>query len=144
MALRVSLSSRGLLLRGIRHLCPTSRVLSFSSEPSPENEKTKTPASFPSLLRNSPWIQMGNPKGKVVVGDIYHVVEDDLYIDIGHKFPVVCRRPKHKGEQFRRGSKVRILIKSLELSQKFLGYENEMTLMEADGVLLGLYSGKQN
>jgi len=33
---------------------------------------------------------------------------------------------------------VRLLIKSTELSDKFLGYDKEMTLMEADCVLLGL------
>ena len=32
-----------------------------------------------------------------------------------------------------------IRIKSLELSQKFLGYEKEMTLMEADGALVGIH-----
>ena len=35
---------------------------------------------------------------------------------------------------------MRVVIKSLELSQKFLGYENDITLMEADCVLMGLYN----
>ena len=37
-----------------------------------------------------------------------------------------------------RGSEVLVKIKSLELSQKFLGYDKDLTLLEADCQLLGL------
>ena len=80
---------------------------------------------------------MGDPVRKTVVGRIYHVVDDDLYIDFGHKFPCVCQRPSHDKFKYVRGAEVKLLIKDLEMSQKFLGYEKEMTLLEADCVLLG-------
>ena len=67
----------------------------------------KTPSLFPPLIIFYPlnsWFSLleplpqftriGNPVGKVVVGKIYHVVGDDLYIDFGHKFCCVCTKPR--------------------------------------------------
>ena len=75
---------------------------------------------------------------QVVVGKIYHTVNDDLYIDFGGKFPAICQRPRRRRNQFVRGTEVKLLIKKMEMSDTFLGYEKEMTLLEADCVLLGL------
>ena len=50
---------------------------------------------------------MGNPVGKEVVGRIYHVVEEDLYIDFGHKFGCVCRLPREGRRNYIRGTEVR-------------------------------------
>ncbi|XP_059487189.1 small ribosomal subunit protein bS1m [Neocloeon triangulifer] len=106
-----------------------------------------TPAqdeSFATLLRNSKFMDLGDPKGKIVSGYIYHIVGDDLYIDFGFKFPCVCIRPARNGAAYVRGAKVRLRINELELSTRFLGSERDMTLLEADCTLLGLiYSPAQ-
>ncbi|KAF2904012.1 hypothetical protein ILUMI_02183 [Ignelater luminosus] len=104
----------------------------LSEEPKQENQ------TFASLLCNSKFIDLGDPEGKVVQGKIFHVVEDDLYIDFGWKFHCVCPRPKKQASSYIRGAKVRLLIRDLELSSRFLGYEKDLTLLEADCVLLGL------
>ena len=113
---------------------------------------TTPPPTFASLVRNCKFTMMGDPVGKEVVGRIYHVVEEDLYIDFGYKFGCVCRVPREGRRNFIRGTEVgrkylqhvpwlpqvRLRVNSLELSKRFLGYDQDLSLLEADCTLLGL------
>lgn len=81
---------------------------------------------------------MGDPEGKIITGKVFHVVEDDLYIDFGWKFHCVCTRPTKNGTDYVRGAKVRLRVKDLELSTKFLGSTKDLTILEADCQLIGL------
>ena len=127
------------------NLGPNVRLCSTSTDTTP-------PPTFASLVRNCKFTMMGDPVGKEVVGRIYHVVEEDLYIDFGYKFGCVCRVPREGRRNFIRGtevggncnishqwhSQVRLRVNSLELSKRFLGYDQDLSLLEADCTLLGL------
>lgn len=95
---------------------------------------------FYTLLRNSFFIDLGDPAGKIVTGTIFHVVNDDLYIDYGGKFHAVCRRPSNNSQLYFKGARVKLRLLSHELSHRFLGSKVDLTLLEADAVLLGLES----
>ena len=110
-----------------------------NSEHEPNGRITEEPVRFATLLRNSKFIQMGDPEGRIVVGTIFEVVGEDLYIDFGGKFHCVCRRPKGGATKYIRGATVRLLLQDLKLSARFLGSSTDMTLLEADAVLRGLH-----
>lgn len=51
------------------------------------------PLSFATMLRNSRFVQLGRLQNKVVIGRVFEVIDDDLYIDFGGKFMCCCPKP---------------------------------------------------
>ncbi|CAH8513216.1 unnamed protein product [Schistosoma margrebowiei] len=106
------------------------------SERSKSSEK-----SFHTLLRYSPFIQLGDFRSRELIGVVIDNVDDtDLYIDFGGKFHCVCHQPAN--QFYPRGSLVRIRLKNPELTDKFMVNTKGVSIFEADAVLLGPYKGR--
>lgn len=65
-----------------------------SNKESSESTSQEDKETFEILLRNSPFMWLGDFEGRVVVGTIVNVFERDLYIDYGGKFNAVCNIPR--------------------------------------------------
>ena len=88
--------------------------------------------TFPSLLANSKLFGYGDPVGQTVSAEVVAVVDGQLYVDFGAKFHAVIPRPAFRSERFRRGTRMEVLVKDLEVTQHFLGDSRTTSLLEAD------------
>ena len=73
-------------------------------------------------------------RGAVVAG-----AGGKAYVDFGCKFHAVVSLPAEAGSQdsYRRGSKVQVRVRSLELTDHFIGDSRDTTLLEAEAELIG-------
>ncbi|XP_003747239.1 28S ribosomal protein S28, mitochondrial [Galendromus occidentalis] len=111
----------------------------INSEPKKEKEPP-----FATLLRNSKFVKLGNPEKKILVGKVYNVFENDIYVDFGGKFPAICKRPARSAIDIVPGTFVRIRLLDMEIASRFLGAEQDLSLLEADATLLGIAHGAKN
>ena len=66
-------------------------------------------------------------------GKIIAKTKDHLYVDFGCKFHGVVKRPKPKSEPWLiDGSRVRVLVKDLEITGHFQGASKHRSMLEAD------------
>ncbi|KAL0280946.1 UNVERIFIED_CONTAM: hypothetical protein PYX00_002091 [Menopon gallinae] len=107
-----------------------------------EPKKKDDHETFASMFRNSAFVDIGNPAGKVVLGKIFNITNNDLYIDFGWKFHTVCSVPERSIGNYKIGSKVLLKIVDLELTAKFLGDVKYTSLLEADCKLLSVVESK--
>ncbi|KAM3728931.1 28S ribosomal protein S28 [Dirofilaria immitis] len=111
----------------------------YSGKLMSEDEIKQDHKRFAELFRRSKFVQLGDFEGRIVIGEIVRRIMNDLYIDMGLKFNAVCKAPMMKNESYIIGAKVLLRLHDPELSELFLGSTKELTLLEADATLLGLY-----
>ncbi|KAI6173783.1 Phosphoglycerate kinase [Aphelenchoides besseyi] len=94
---------------------------------------------FADLFRQSKFVKLGDFDNRLVVGKIIHRVNRDLYVDFGSKFNAVCKTPSKQSERYVIGAEVVLRVFDTELSERFLGSRRDLTLLEADADIVGLY-----
>lgn len=104
--------------------------------------------SFAKLLRQTKFITQGDFRNAVVIGRVFHVTDEDLYVDVGMKFHAVVRKPRQDDRLYVRNSLVKLRLIDYEITDRFIGTDADTSLLETDAVLLGLEStpvgSKQN
>jgi small subunit ribosomal protein S28 len=113
----------------------------YARENSPlkPDSPTTEPQTFAKMFRQSKFVQLGGLKGRLLSGRIVDVVDDDLYVDFGGKFPAVVQRPQKKQrDQYTIGTVVSIRLRTWEMAARFLGAARHISLLEADAQLVGL------
>lgn len=103
-----------------------------------ENKSQKQEENFETLFENSQFVRIMNPVGKRVKGEVIAVVGDNLYVDFGCKFHAVVKRPEGEKKLYSKDTSVVLLVKSLELTDHFLGDSKHTSLLEAEAELIGL------
>lgn len=101
---------------------------------------SKTTKSFATLLRNSTFITQGDFRRATVSGKVFHVTNEDLYVDVGLKFHSVVKKPREDSRLYVRGATVQLKLLDYEITDRFIGSEKMTSLLEADAILLGLES----
>lgn len=96
--------------------------------------------NFASMLRNSKFITQGDFRGATVIGKVFHITNQELYVDMGLKFHAVVKKPQKDSNLYVRGSTVRLELLDYEITDRFIGSEKDTSLLEADAILLGLES----
>ncbi|KAI6243806.1 Phosphoglycerate kinase [Aphelenchoides fujianensis] len=99
--------------------------------------------SFAELFRESKFVKMGDFNDRLVVGKIIHRMGRDVYVDFGSKFNAVCKTPNKAAERYVIGAEVVLRVYDTELSERFLGSKHDLTLLEADADIVGLYDHKR-
>lgn len=93
--------------------------------------------SFATLLRNSKFITQGDFRGATVHGRVFHITDNEMYVDVGLKFHAVVKRPRDN-RMYVRGSTVKLKLLDYEITDRFIGSNVDTSLLEADAKLLGL------
>ena len=113
------------------------------TQPSLINKSTNGEENFETLFENSQFARVMNPIGKRVQGEVFAVVGENLYVDFGCKFHAVVKAPDEERESYHKGTTVVLLVKSLELTDHFLGDSKHTSLLEAEAELIGLLNETQ-
>ncbi|KAI3386583.1 hypothetical protein SNEBB_002490 [Seison nebaliae] len=120
----------------LRQVLRNSRRYSSSI---PSNIISNETDSFPSLLRKSQFVELGELKDKVLIGKIVEVKNEDVYVDYGGKFLAICKKKKDVDSHlYKRNVSVIIKLLEWEMADSFLGAAKHISLLESDAYLIGL------
>lgn len=118
----------------VRWSLSTSEALSLdgADQDSTARESSNEKESFAELFRSSKFTKVLDPVGKKVEANVFAVVGDNMYVDFGCKFHAVVPLPKEQQDAYKKGSKVVVLVKDLEMTDHFIGDSRDTSLLEAE------------
>ena len=101
-----------------------------------DHESEAAGTTFAEIFKRSKFAATLDPVNEKVEGEVLAVVDDKMFVDFGCKFHAVVPVPKSRAKSYGKGTRVKLRILDLEMTDHFIGDHKDTSLLEAKAQLL--------